>query len=105
MPQKAQQSAVRSRSLSEIAAAIPVTRMVLLANAWMLPASLIGLRSCVDKQSIAAGSGLALQPFHKAVHNAFFARLVEGDGELVAVDGHHVAIAEFLVKHAVAHHE
>ena len=34
--------------------------------------------------------------------HATFARLVEGDGELVAVDRGHVAVAEFLVKHAVA---
>ena len=41
-------------------------------------------------------------PRHKAIHHAFFAGFVELDGELVAVDGDHFAIAEFLVKDAVA---
>src|SRR5215468_7546425 len=40
-------------------------------------------------------------PFHKAVHHLLLAGLVEGDGELVAVDLHHMAVAEFLVEHAV----
>ena len=46
-----------------------------------------------------------LNPLHKAIHHALFAGLVEGDGELVAVHGHHVAVAEFLVKHALADSE
>ena len=45
------------------------------------------------------------QPVHKTINHALFARLVEGDGELVAVHGHHVAVAEFLVKHALADRE
>src|SRR5262249_47482215 len=35
------------------------------------------------------------------VDHLLLAGLVEGDGELVAVDLHHMAVAEFLVKHAV----
>ena len=46
-----------------------------------------------------------LQLLHKTIHHALFARLVEGDGELVAVHGDHVAVAEFLVKHALADRE
>ena len=39
------------------------------------------------------------------IHHPLFARLVEADGELVAVHGGHVAVAEFLVKHALADRE
>ena len=41
-------------------------------------------------------------PLDEAIHHALLAGLVERDGELVAVDGGDVAVAEFLVKHAVA---
>src|SRR5260221_855437 len=41
-------------------------------------------------------------PLHKAIHHLLLPRPVERDGELVALDLHHVAIAEFLVEHAVA---
>ena len=44
-------------------------------------------------------------PLHKTIHHAFLAGLVEGDGELVAVDADDVAVAEFLVEHAVADRE
>src|SRR5207237_1091425 len=37
-----------------------------------------------------------------AVYHAFFAGLVERDGELVAVDMRHIAVAELLMKDAVA---
>src|SRR5215213_10009737 len=40
---------------------------------------------------------------HEAVYHALFAGFVEGDGELVPVYRHHIAVAEFLVEHAVAH--
>src|SRR5581483_1944982 len=40
-------------------------------------------------------------PFHKTVDHLLLACLVEGDGELVAVDLHHMAVAELLVEHAV----
>ena len=41
-------------------------------------------------------------PLHKTIHHALFAGLVEADGQLVAVHGGDVAVAEFLVKHAGA---
>ena len=41
-------------------------------------------------------------PLHKTIHHALFAGLVEMDGQLVAVHGGDVAVAEFLMKHAVA---
>src|ERR1051325_8567468 len=41
-------------------------------------------------------------PLHKTIHHPLLPRLVEGDGELVAVHGGDVAVAEFLVKHALA---
>jgi hypothetical protein len=44
-------------------------------------------------------------PFHEAVHHTLFSGLVEREGELVAVDGDDVAVAEFLVKHALADRE
>src|SRR5581483_2132315 len=44
----------------------------------------------------------ASHPLHERIHHALFAGLVEGDGELVAVDGGDVAVAEFLVKDALA---
>src|SRR3982075_2000109 len=44
-------------------------------------------------------------PFHEAVDHTLFAGLVERDGELVAVDGGDVAVAELLVKHALADRE
>src|SRR5262252_3301890 len=39
----------------------------------------------------------------KTVHHLLLAGLVELDRQLVAVDHDHVAVAELLVKHAVAH--
>jgi len=44
-------------------------------------------------------------PLDKTIHHALLARLVELDGELVAVDGGDVAVAEFLVKDAIADRE
>ena len=44
-------------------------------------------------------------PLHKAIHHALLPRLVEIDGQLVAVDGGNVAVAEFLVEDAVAEGE
>jgi drug/metabolite transporter (DMT)-like permease len=44
-------------------------------------------------------------PLHEAIHHPLLARLVELDGELVAVDGGNVAVAEFLVEDAVADRE
>ena len=41
-------------------------------------------------------------PLHKTIHHALLARLVELDGQLVAVDGGDVAVAELDVKHPVA---
>src|SRR5579883_1177393 len=42
------------------------------------------------------------RPAHEAVHHPLLAGLVERDGELIALDPDHVAVAEFLVKHAIA---
>ena len=44
---------------------------------------------------------LLLRPLHETIDHLFLAGLFEGDGKLVAVDLHHLAVAEFLVKHAV----
>src|SRR4029077_1476915 len=41
------------------------------------------------------------RPLDKAVDHLLLAGLVEGDGELVAVDLDDMAVAEFLVEHAV----
>src|SRR5262245_63542989 len=41
-------------------------------------------------------------PLDETIHHPLLAGLVEGDGELVAVDGGDVAVAEFLVEYAVA---
>src|ERR1700749_5100572 len=43
----------------------------------------------------------ASRPLHKTIDHLFLAGLFEGDGELVAVDLCHLAVAEFLVNHAV----
>ena len=43
------------------------------------------------------------RPLHETIHHALLPRLVELDGELVAVDGGDVAVAEFLVEDAVAY--
>src|SRR4051812_36162269 len=44
-------------------------------------------------------------PLHKTVDHLFLAGLLEGDGELVAVDLHHMAVAELLVEDAVLQRE
>ena len=41
------------------------------------------------------------RPLDKTVDHLLLAGLVEGDGELVAVDLDDMAVAEFLVEHAV----
>ena len=41
-------------------------------------------------------------PLDKTIHHAFLAGAVELDGQLVAVDRGDVAVAEFLMEHAVA---
>src|SRR5215467_13805392 len=43
-----------------------------------------------------------LYPLHEMIHHLLLARLIERDGELVALDVDDVAVAEFLVEHAVA---
>src|SRR5712675_1924211 len=43
-----------------------------------------------------------LHPLHETIHHALLAGLVELDGELVAVDRDHVAVAELDVEDAVA---
>jgi hypothetical protein len=42
-----------------------------------------------------------LRPLDKTIDHLLLAGLLERDGELVAVDLHHLAVAEFLVEHAV----
>jgi len=44
-------------------------------------------------------------PLHEPVQHALLAGLVEIDGELVALDGDDVAVAEFQMKDAVADRE
>jgi hypothetical protein len=39
------------------------------------------------------------RPLHEAIDHLLLAGLFEGDGERVAADFHHMAVAEFLVKH------
>src|SRR3954466_4228969 len=45
--------------------------------------------------------GEALYPLHKTIDHLLLPCLLERDGELVAVDLHHLAVAEFLVEDAV----
>src|SRR5690242_17335081 len=52
-----------------------------------------------------SGKADASHPVHKRIHHALLTRLVEGNGELVSVHGHHIAVAELLVEHAVADSE
>ena len=44
-------------------------------------------------------------PLDECIHHALLAGLVELNRQLVAVDGDDVAVAEFLVEHAVAESE
>ena len=44
----------------------------------------------------------ALHPLHETIHHPLLAGAVERDGQLVAVDGDDVAVAEFLVRHPLA---
>src|ERR1700744_2577992 len=44
-------------------------------------------------------------PLHETVDHLFLAGFLEGDGELVAVDLHHVAVTKLLVEHAVVERE
>src|SRR6478736_9192504 len=44
-------------------------------------------------------------PLHETIDHLLLAGLLERDRQLVAVDLHHVAIAEFLVKYAVVERE
>jgi hypothetical protein len=45
------------------------------------------------------------RPLHETIHHALLAGLVELNGQLVAVDGGDVAVAEFLMEDAVAEGE
>ena len=42
-----------------------------------------------------------LHPLHETIDHLFLPGFFERDGEFVAVDLHHLAVAEFLVEHAV----
>src|SRR5438105_7879828 len=46
-----------------------------------------------------------LHPLHETIDHLLLAGLFERDRQLVAVDLHYVAVAEFLVKHAVVERE
>src|SRR3954453_17813964 len=46
-----------------------------------------------------------LHPLDETIDHLLLAGLLERDRQLVAVDLHHVAVAEFLVKHAVVERE
>src|SRR3981081_2557812 len=65
------------------------------------------LNSCAFEytQSNKSAASLArlscLHPLHETIDHLFLAGLFERDGELVAVDLDHQAVAEFLVEHAV----
>jgi len=54
------------------------------------------------EDDLAFGRHRPSHPLDKTIHHALLAGAVELDGELVAVDRGDVAVAEFLVKHAVA---
>src|ERR1700757_3275937 len=56
-------------------------------------------------RALACNSQAPSRPLDKTVHHLLLAGLVEGDGELVAVDLHHMAVAEFLVEDAVVERE
>src|SRR5262245_6995803 len=51
------------------------------------------------------GDRVLSHPLHKTVDHLLLAGLLEGDGELVAVDLHDMAVAEFLVEDAVVQGE
>src|SRR6202795_2693969 len=57
--------------------------------------------SCRVRSSIAPRFSCGSDPLDETVDHLFLAGLLKGDGELVAVDLHHLAVAEFLVKHPV----
>src|SRR5207249_11227408 len=50
-------------------------------------------------------NGSVLHPPYPAIERLLLASLVEQDGQLVALDRDHVAIAEFLMEHPVADRE
>src|SRR6267142_2357680 len=72
-------------------------------NAGEVPQS-IGLRKASE---IICGLRVVtpLRPLHETIDHFLLPGLLERDGELVAVDLHHVAVAEFLVKHAIVERE
>src|ERR1700747_1352269 len=59
----------------------------------------------MSRRSSGRAGDRPLRPLHKAVHHLLLAGLVEDDGEFVAVDLHHTAVAEFLVEDAVVERE
>src|SRR6185312_9074219 len=76
---------------------------------FVMPALVAGIhvlgrstKKDVDGRVKPGHDGEGSHPLHKTIHYALFARFVEMDGELVAVHGGDVAVAELLVKHAVA---
>src|SRR6516162_8550005 len=56
-----------------------------------------------NKTKLLTAYSVPSHPFHKAVHHPLLASLVELHDQLVAVDRGDVAVAEFLVEHAIAH--
>ena len=57
---------------------------------------------CKANALLAELVGFGSNSLDKAVHDALFAGLVEVNGELVAVDLRHIAVAELLMEDAVA---
>src|SRR4029077_18277500 len=57
------------------------------------------------EDELAFGRNRLSPPLHKTIHHALLAGAVELDGELVAVDRGDVAVAEFLMKDALAERE
>src|SRR6202011_1836099 len=83
--------------------AIPKTHVLM---SWTAS---IGLMWLAHEATRACGFGAfafmihasSLHPLDKTIDHLLLAGLFKDDGELVAVDLHHLAVAEFLVEHAV----
>src|SRR5439155_26391090 len=58
-----------------------------------------GVRNASDREK------RPLYPLGETIDDLLLAGLLERDRQLVAVDLHHVAVAEFLVKHAIVQRE
>src|SRR5882757_5152855 len=63
------------------------------------------IRSGQSGPATASSARYRLNPFHETIDYLLLAGLFERDRQLVAIDFHHVAVAEFLVEHAVLQRE